>query len=136
MAPTAACPSVLEEYFPMGQSPGPCSWHQNGGVSYPPEYQGWFFSQLREGNLNYAAVPLTIVNPRDNYTFLPSSGTGTHSIPVEVIGGSSDELSVDFSGETFTVSRPFVFFLPYRPGRHTLTVVCGGESDMVYFTAE
>jgi hypothetical protein len=136
MAPTAACPSVLEEYFPMGQSPGPCSWHQNGGVSYPPEYQGWFFSQLREGNLNYAAVPLTIVSPRDNYTFLPSSGTGTHSIPVEVIGGSSDELSVDFSGETFTVSRPFVFFLPYRPGRHTLTVICGGESDTVYFTAE
>jgi penicillin-binding protein 1C len=141
MVPTPACPAVIEEYLPQGFGTESCTWHtawhnEWAGTVYPPEYQSWFLSLPREGNVDYAAVPLHIVTPRDNYSFLPSSGSGSHSIPVEVIGGAGDELTVDYSGVTFTVSRPFVFFLPYRPGRHTLTVVNGSEIDTVHFTAE
>ncbi|MDR1306084.1 MAG: transglycosylase domain-containing protein [Treponema sp.] len=139
MAPTAACPAVIEEYLPPGAGTESCTWHvfRGGpGVVYPPEYQSWFLSQPREGDVDYAAAPLQIVTPRNNYSFLSSSGAGSHSIPVEVIGGAGEELTVDYSGTTFTVTRPFVFFLPYRPGRHTLTVINGGEIDTVHFTAE
>jgi len=134
LSPLGDCPSVIEEYFPSGESPGPCSWHA-GGLSYPPEYQSWFLSRLREGELDYASALLEIVTPRDNYSFLPSRGENS-SIPVEVIGGINDELEVDHNGRTFTVRRPFVFFLPYTPGRHSLTVRNGDESDTVVFTAE
>jgi penicillin-binding protein 1C len=136
MAPAAACPAVIEEYLPLGAGTESCTWHGGAGVTYPPEYQSWFLSLPREGDVNYAAAPLQIVTPRNNYSFLPSSGSGSHSIPVEVIGGAEEELSVDYSGTAFTVTRPFVFFLPYRPGRHTLTVVNGSEIDTVHFTAE
>ncbi|MDR2314527.1 MAG: transglycosylase domain-containing protein [Spirochaetaceae bacterium] len=140
MAPSAACPSVIEEYLPPDWAGESCSWHKLRGssveVKYPPEYQGWFFSQTREGTINYSASPLEIISPRDNYTFFPSSGPGTQSIPVEVIGGSEDTITVDYDTETFTVSRPFVFFLPYAPGRHSLRVRNGGETAAVYFIAE
>jgi len=135
MAPLGDCPSVIKEYFPSGESPGPCTWHA-GGLSYPPEYQNWFLSRLREGELDYASALLEIVTPRDNYSFLPSRGGENSSIPVEVIGGINDELEVTHNGRTFTVRRPFVFFLPYTPGRHSLTVRNGDESDRVQFTAE
>jgi len=55
---------------------------------------------------------------------------------VEVIGGINDELAVEHNGRTFTVRRPFVFFLPYTPGSHSLTVSNGDESATVRFTAE
>jgi len=135
LAPLGDCPSVIEEYFPSGEGPGPCTWHA-GGLSYPPEYQSWFLSRLREGELDYSSAPLEIISPRDNYSFLPSRGGENSSIPVEVIGGINDELEVDHNGRTFTVRRPFVFFLPYTPGRHNLTVSNGNESDTVQFTAE
>jgi penicillin-binding protein 1C len=136
MAP-AACPSVVEEFLPPHWSGEPCSWHHAGGaVTYPAEYQGWFFSSPREGDLDYSTGPLRILTPRDNYAFLSSPGTGSGSIPVEVIGGEGDLLAVNHNGETFTVARPFVFFLPHRPGPHTLTVNCGAESDTARFSAE
>jgi penicillin-binding protein 1C len=141
MAPTAACPAVIDEYLPLGAGTESCTWHvfRDGsgiGAVYPPEYQSWFLSLPREGDVDYAAAPLQIVTPRNNYSFLPSFGSGSHSIPVEVIGGAEEELTVEYSGTTFTVTRPFVFFLPYRSGRHTLTVINGSEIDTVYFTAE
>jgi penicillin-binding protein 1C len=140
MTPTAACPSVLEEYRPRGWIGESCHWHVSRGssvvVEYPPEYQGWFFSQAREGAIRYSASPLEILNPRNNYTFFSSAGTGAQRIPVEVIGGLDDTITVDHNGETFTVSRPFVFFLPHRPGRHSLRVTNRDETAEVYFTAE
>jgi hypothetical protein len=135
---------VIEEYFPSGEDlsktvPAPCNWHNGGAPVYPSEYQNWFLSLLREGELDYASAPLQIITPRDDYHFLPSNGEGNNSIPVEVTGGTGDELTVEHNGRTFTVRRPFVFFLPYTPGRHTLTVRGGAaysESDTVHFTAE
>ncbi|MDR2702045.1 MAG: transglycosylase domain-containing protein [Spirochaetaceae bacterium] len=145
LPPSGNCPYVIEEYFPSGEglagtAPAACNWHHGGAPVYPPEYQNWFLSLLREGELDYASAPLQIITPRDDYRFLPSSGGGNNSIPVEVTGGTGDELTVEHNGRMFTVRRPFVFFLPYTPGRHTLTVRSGSggysESDTVRFTAE
>ncbi|MDR2662896.1 MAG: transglycosylase domain-containing protein, partial [Treponema sp.] len=99
MAPAAACPAVIEEYLPRGGGTESCTWHlsrDGTGVVYPPEYQSWFLSLPREGDVDYAAAPLQIVTPRNNYSFLPSSGAGSHRIPVEVIGGAEEELTVDY----------------------------------------
>jgi penicillin-binding protein 1C len=141
LAPLGNCPYVIEEYFPSreglaGTTPSLCSWHNGGAPVYPPEYQNWFLSLLREGKLDYASAPLQIITPRDDYCFLPSSGGGNNSIPVEVTGGIGDELTVEHNGKMFTVPRPFVFFLPYTPGRHSLTLKNSEESDTVHFTAE
>jgi penicillin-binding protein 1C len=135
MTPSAACPSVIEEYQTLDWNGAPCTWHGSASrVIYPPEYQGWFLSLPREGELDYSAGPLEISSPRNGSVFfLPAGGGG--SIPVEVIGGAEDELTVEYGGETFTVTRPFVFFLPYRPGVHTLRVSAGGESDEVEWSA-
>jgi penicillin-binding protein 1C len=137
MRPGPACPSVTEEFVAVREREV-CSWHEMRGAStviYPPEYQGWFFSQTREGMLDYGGAPLEIVTPRENFTYL-GTPTGNNSIPAEVIGGSEDELAVNYDGEVFTVSRPFIFYLPYRSGPHVLEVRSGAERRRVEFRVE
>jgi hypothetical protein len=107
-------------------------------VVYPAEYQGWFFSLPRTGELDYAASPLQIITPRDQFVFLsgPGLASGNDSIPVEVIGGQADELSVEYDGAAFSAARPFVFYLPHDSGDHVLTVRNGGETETIRFTVE
>jgi penicillin-binding protein 1C len=138
MKPTADCPSIIGEYIPLGSDPEPCTWHRAGTVVYPAEYQGWFFSLPRQGELDYTASPLQIITPRDQFVFLsgPGLASGNDSIPVEVIGGQYDELTVEYDGAAFTVSRPFVFYLPHDAGDHVLTVRNGGETETVRFAVE
>jgi hypothetical protein len=68
--------------------------------------------------------------------FLRSPGIGRDEIPVEVIGGAEDTLLADYMGARFTVNRPFLFYLPSRPGRHTLSVRNGGEKAEIVFRVE
>ncbi|MDR2021340.1 MAG: hypothetical protein LBQ14_11315 [Treponema sp.] len=138
MKPSAACPSTIGEYVPRGSDPEPCTWHRGSTVVYPAEYQGWFFSLPRQGEVDYAAAPLQIITPRDQFVFLsgPGLAAGNDSIPVEVIGGRYDELLVEYDGAAFTVARPFAFYLPHDSGDHILTVRNGGETETVRFTVE
>jgi len=140
MAPTSACLSVISEYRYHGEEGEPCVWHRmvNGRseVVYPAEYQAWFTASAREGSLDYGSRPLEIISPREGFVYLSSPGIGRDEIPVEVIGGSGDELRVTFNGNTFIVGRPFVFSLPRAPGSYTLLVQNGGEEEEVNFTVE
>jgi penicillin-binding protein 1C len=138
MTPSDACLSVISEYVRPGEESEPCTWHKtvNGRseVVYPAEYQAWFTSAARQGSLDYGSRPLEILNPRDGFEYLGSPGIGRDEIPVEVIGGGEDQLLVTFNNRTFTVSRPFVFYLDRAPGLHTLRVQCGDEEETVTFT--
>jgi penicillin-binding protein 1C len=138
MKPSAACPSTVSEYIPRGTDPEPCTWHRASTVVYPAEYQSWFFSLPRQGELDYTAAPLQIITPRDQFVFLsgPGLAAGNDSIPVEVIGGQYDELLVEYDGAVFTAVRPFVFYLPHDSGSHVLTVKNGGETETIRFTVE
>jgi penicillin-binding protein 1C len=140
MAPTAACFSRVSEYVRRGSEPPACTWHRlEGGrptVSYPAEYQSWFFASRRWGELDYSGAPLEILTPREGFVFLTSPGTGRNEIPLEVIGGLYDELRVYYDDEPITLSRPFVFYLPPDPGPHTLTVQNGEERVTVNFRVE
>jgi penicillin-binding protein 1C len=138
MRPSADCPSTIDEYIPRGSDPEPCTWHRASTVVYPAEYQRWFFSLPRQGELDYAAAPLQIITPRDSFVFFsgPGLASGNDSIPVEVIGGRHDELLVEYDSAAFTVVRPFVFYLPHDSGDHVLTVKNGGETETVRFTVE
>ncbi|MDR2575940.1 MAG: transglycosylase domain-containing protein [Treponema sp.] len=140
MAPTTACLSVISEYRYHGEEGEPCTWHRmvngRGEAVYPAEYQAWFTASTREGSLDYSSRPLEIISPRENFVYLSSPGIGRDEIPVEVIGGSGDELRVTFNGNTFSVGRPFVFSLPRIPGSYTLGVQNGGEEEEVNFTVE
>ncbi|MDR1857903.1 MAG: penicillin-binding protein 1C, partial [Treponema sp.] len=140
MVPTDACLSVISEYVRPGEDAGPCTWHHiaNGRseVVFPAEYQAWFNAASRQGTLDYGSRPLEIASPRDGFVYLNSPGIGRDEIPVEVIGGSEDELRVTFNGRMFNVRRPFVFYLDRMPGLHTLHVRSGDEEDAITFTVE
>jgi hypothetical protein len=79
---------------------------------------------------------MEILSPRDGFVYLSSPGIGRDEIPVEVIGGGEDTLRVTFDGRTFTVNRPFVFFLDRTVGSHTLRIQNGTEEETVTFTVE
>jgi len=140
MKPGGACVSVISEYCYHGEEGEPCTWHRmvNGRseVVYPAEYQAWFTTVTREGSLDYSSRPLEIINPREGFVYLTSPGIGRDEIPVEVIGGSDDELRVIFNNRTFSVGRPFVFSLPRAPGFYTLRVQNGSEEEEITFTVE
>ena len=68
--------------------------------------------------------------------YLSSPGIGMNEIPVEVIGGSGNELRVTFAGRAYNVTRPFVFYVPRMPGFNTLRVQNGDEETFVSFTVE
>ncbi|MDR2343186.1 MAG: transglycosylase domain-containing protein [Spirochaetaceae bacterium] len=138
LSPTEACMTVLHEYTDSLSAPPPCGWHrlENGRVTtrYPAEYQSWLIHSRRQGMVEHGGSELTIVTPRDGFQFFVSGAGENGAIPVEVIGGASDELYVFYDGERRVVRRPFRFFLPLERGRHTLTVRCGDESSDVVFT--
>jgi penicillin-binding protein 1C len=140
MAPNGACPSVISEFIRLDEEHAPCTWHRTtGGRSetvYPAEYQAWFNSAARQGTLDYSSRPLEIVSPREGFVYLSSPGIGKDEIPVEVTGGGTDELRVTFNNRTFTVSRPFVFYLERVPGTHTLYVQNGDEESEITFRVE
>jgi penicillin-binding protein 1C len=135
MAPTADCFSVISEYVSGSDGLEPCTWHRTA-VVYPAEYQSWFRGSLRQGEVDYRSRPLEIVSPREGFVFLRNPGIGRDEIPVEVIGGPEDDLTVHYDGEIFAVKRPFVFYQLPRPGAHPLRVHSGGEEAEVMFTVE
>jgi len=140
MNPVEACLSVINEYISPDENRADCTWHVtvNGRSEtiYPAEYQTWFNSYVRQGSLDYASRPLEIINPRGGFVYLSSQGIGVDEIPVEVIGGENNELHVTHNGNMFSVSRPFVFFLPRIQGLNTLKVQNGGETEEISFSIE
>jgi len=140
MAPSDACLSVISEFVQTDEERTSCTWHQtvNGRsvTVFPAEYQTWFTSVNRQGELDYASRSLEIVNPRSGFVYLTGPGIGTDEIPVEVIGGENDELRVMHNGRVFYVGRPFVFYLPRVSGLNRLLVQNGDEEEEVSFTVE
>ena len=140
MVPTDACLSVINEYVRSGEGRDACTWHiiVNGRseTRYPAEYQAWFNAAVMEGSLDYASRPLEIISPREGFVYLDSPGIGMDEIPVEVIGGSENQLRVTFDGGVFIVERPFVFYLPRNTGFHTLRVQNGEEEEIISFSVE
>jgi len=140
MDPGNACLSVINEYVQDNEDRRECTWHRivNGRSEtfYPAEYQSWFTASTRQGSLDYSSRPLEIINPRDGFAYLSSRGIGIDEIPVEVIGGAGDELRVTHNDRTFSVNRPFIFFLPRVKGLNTLYVENGSEEEMITYTIE
>jgi len=141
MDPTESCLSVINEFIHYQETRKRCTWHINiNGISetiYPAEYQLWFTSSVRQGYIDYSSRSLEIINPRDNFVYLSGSlQANMHEIPVEVIGGESAVLHVTHNGNSFTVSRPFVFFVQRITGVNVLHVKNGGEEQSITFTVE
>jgi len=140
MDPSYACISVINEYIHPDESRRICTWHQiiNGRIEtiYPAEYQAWFTASLRQGSVDYSSRPLEIINPRSGFVYLTSRGIGINEIPVEVIGGEGNVLHVTHNNSSFSVPRPFTFFLPLEIGENLLHVQNGYEEQTITFTVE
>jgi len=147
MDPAEACLSVINEYIFPNERRNTCTWHiivnEKSETIYPAEYQAWFTASLRQGSLFYASSDLEIVNPRDGFVYLAretglggSAQNGVYEIPVEVIGGERDMLHVAHNGNSFTVNRPFIFFIPRVMGVNVLSVRNGDEEAGITFMVE
>jgi len=141
MFPLEACLSVIDEYVRPDEGLALCDWHKiiNGRsvTVFPAEYQAWFNAVSRQGSVDYSSRPLEIINPRSGFSYLSGPGIGSNEeIPVEVIGGTEDVLSVTHNGRIFSSNRPFVFYLPRITGENILRVQNGGEEETVIFTVE
>ena len=140
MDPSHACISIINEYIHPDETRRVCTWHQiiNGRIEtiYPAEYQSWFTASLRQGSVDYSSRPLEIINPRSGFVYLSNRGIGINEIPVEVIGGDGSILHVTHNNTSFSVSRPFTFFLPFEMGVNILHVQNGYEEQTITFTVE
>ena len=141
MLPAEGCLSVIDEYVRPDGGLALCEWHKiiNGRsvTVFPAEYQAWFNSVSRQGSVDYSSRPLEIISPRSGFSYLSSPGIGLNEeIPVEVIGGTGNALSITHNGRTFTVNRPFVFYIPRITGENILSVKNGDEEETVVFTVE
>ncbi|GHV83805.1 penicillin-binding protein 1C [Spirochaetia bacterium] len=139
MAPNENCVIQTTEYVRAGQTEHEiCDWHysENGqsAVRYPAQYQSWLSMSRRSGTTDQSASPLSIITPRNGFVYYANPAAKEYdSIPVEVIGGQNDMLTVLYDRQNLTVRRPFKFFLPLGSGTHTLTVQNGTEEDTVIF---
>ncbi len=129
-APTAACPSVVEEFVPRGYEVPPCTYHRRTrtGIQtvYPPEYAAW----LRAGRKAGVAAPspdgeLQIMQPANGAIYfldrsVPSSQQG---IGLETSGIPERSAEVWLNGAFFRPLPPDgSVVLPLRPGEFTVEI--------------
>jgi penicillin-binding protein 1C len=143
MEPAEACPFSISEYVRHETVQESCTWHyrEDGRtrIRYPPEYQAWFLSSSKEGELDYRGAPLEIVLPLAGAVYYRGEGAasvGREEIPVEITGGAYDEIEVRYDDTVFNAGRPFRFYLPCEAGEHTLRVFCGEETASVSYTVD
>jgi len=143
------CRSVVTEYVKNNTIPDTCTWHTRLNNSdeisliYPPEYQQWLRYKKSIGNKNLSLIehsnfPLTVLTPNNNSLFFYSSqNSNNQAITFELIGGSTDSLSVFYDNKKIaTINRPFIFSLPVNRGEHSCRCLCGKEEVSVNFTVK
>jgi penicillin-binding protein 1C len=135
---TDACPASVYEYVKNDFDLPECSWHNENQVTYPAEYQQWVRQNKISTIINYNSSPLELLTPRNRSVFFESGVKAIEqAIPVELIGGASDELTYIYDNKPAqSLSRPFVFKLPVEKGKHKCTFVCGKESISVEFVVK
>ena len=138
LAATDTCPASVYEYVKNDFDLPECSWHNKTQVTYPAEYQQWVRQNKISTIINYNSSPLELLTPRNGSVFFESGVKAIEqAIPVELIGGASDELTYIYDKKPAqTLSRPFVFKLPVEKGKHKCTFVCGKESISVEFVVK
>lgn len=143
MPASASCPTTVLEYLPSTavQSIGCCTWHssEHGSIytHYPEEYRRWFSHSTRHGTIANIPHPLRIISPANGGHFISSPDNRCGHIPLEVIGGKADTISVYYNGNApFVIRRPFFAALPLEKGVHQLRVQCGTEEQQLSFTVE
>ena len=128
------CPASVYEYIKNGCESEVCEWHKKNAdgdieIVFPSEFQQWVKTNNISAVINYNSSPLTLLSPKDNSVFYYSSASATkQAINVQVIGGSTNELSIFYDNKPyFQVQRPFDFQLPVERGNHSCTCTCGNE---------
>lgn len=138
MEATSLCPATCMEYVKNGMYIGKCDWHyleDKVEVSLPAEYQQWARYNSDYNNINYSSMSLEVLTPKNGTTFYYSKmNADKQAIPVELIGGFSDEAVIYYDGKLYkSLARPFKFVLPVETGNHTCKIVCGTEEQEFSF---
>lgn len=136
------CPSSVYEYVKNEISKKTCSWHKKIGdsiiIEYPSEYQSWVLQNKIPSKIDYTSSMLKILTPQNNSIFYYSEQNAKNqTIPVEIIGGNSDVLNIEYDDDFYkTIPRPFKFSLPIERGNHTLKIKCANETAEINFVVK
>ncbi len=143
MKKSECCTSTINEFFHEGsyEDAEECNWHKKSEdgkikLTLPAEYQQWLKITGKDISLDYSTMNLKIMTPKDRSIFYKTGENDIiQSIPVEVFGGQNENetLEVQYDDKTFTVNRPFSFYLPLEKGQHTLRVKASDENDEIKF---
>lgn len=138
----ASCPATIYDYIKNGTKLKSCDWHQMNDdktyIKYPPEYEKWIIDSNISGLIDYTDSPLKIQTPQNNALFYYSiQNADIQAIPVQVAGGYDNTLYITYDAQKLdSLQRPFNFNLPVEKGNHTLTVICGSETESINFTVK
>ena len=139
------CPASVYEYVKNDFDLPECSWHKRSRnnpnevqVTYPAQYQQWVRQNKISTIINYNSSPLELLTPKNGSVFFETNVKAIEqAIPVELIGGSSDELFFTYDNQpSQKVLRPFAFKLPVEKGKHKCLFVCGQEELTVEFVVK
>jgi penicillin-binding protein 1C len=143
LKPTAACPSVVEEYFYPEDlaeyESHPDTFYQSisaDGKQYrlnlPAEYNEWLASQPRS---QLIPSTLKILSPNEGAYFLVSPKQ-TQRLEFKLTGVENQSVEWRLNGETIAVNSSNSLFWQLRPGTWTLEVKSNGATDRVTFQVQ
>ncbi|WP_374796012.1 penicillin-binding protein 1C [Aerosakkonema funiforme] len=148
LRPTAACPSVVQEYFypedisdyeshpdtfyQMGSRDGKSSEYR---LNLPAEYNEWLAMQTQP---NLAPSQMKILSPRNGDFFLiyPDRSNVRQRLQFKLANGSSQPVEWWLNGEKVATQSSNTLFWQLQPGNWTLEIRSKEMSDRVNFQVE
>jgi penicillin-binding protein 1C len=123
------CTGSAREWFPDNEIPGLCTWHNNSGVVYPPEYQSWIVERFRSaGTENNQSAGIRIPVSGSVFYIDPSFPASAQALRIETYGFKDDArifVNGNFAGIT---NHAGVFIFPLERGRHIIEAEDDGGS--------
>lgn len=129
--PTAACPTVVEEYF-LPDDLAEYERSVDDSFQLPPVYNEWLASQLAsQSGADWAMGELRILTPREDAYFVMEESASQLAFKIAAPPGEIVEWRLN--GELLATTSDRTFFWPMRSGDWVLEVKHGGRRDRVRF---
>lgn len=124
------CPYSIDQFFPVDQVPGSCSWHTADGTVLPAEYGRWASIYHQDFLIAPTAEGVKISQPGDGALFYldPTLPDDSQAIAVRILGRYEVSLYIN-DIEVTRQQAPFTWFEKVKRGALVLRAEGGGEID-------
>jgi penicillin-binding protein 1C len=128
MAAGPSCTGTAREWLRTEQVPPRCSWHSDGGLFYPPEYQAWLAERFHTGQTRQQGeggrgTGFIRLPPEGSVFYLdPSLPREAQALRLETAGFGPNALVYTDGNLEGSLNYAGVYALPLSKGRHTALV--------------